>query len=223
VTKVAGLVLAGGQATRMGGGQKALIEMGGSSLLTRVLERLAPQVDLIAINANRELERYQAFGHPVLTDTLKDFPGPLAGVLAGMHWGQSQGCSHILSVASDTPFFPMDLAARMEATPATIRMAATLDPERGILRQPTFALWPVQLADDLENALKEGLRKIVLWANRHGVEEVVFEPDPIDPFFNLNTPGTDMWRHTGFERFWCGWLEKYRKDRPCHPIGDPFD
>jgi len=116
------------------------------------------------------------------------FPGPLAGVLTGMRWAAEQGCSHIVSVAGDTPFFPADMVARMQASGAVIAMAATRDDQRGVLRQPTFGLWPVDLADDLEAALNEGTRKIVAWANRHGVGEVVYEPDPFDPFFNVNTP-----------------------------------
>ncbi len=188
LTKIAGLVLAGGQATRMGGGQKALLELGGRTLLARVLERLAPQVDLIAITANRDLERYAPFDLSVLTDTIEGFPGPLAGVLSGMRWASEQGCSHIVSVAGDTPFFPLDLVERMAAEPSAIAMAATRDEERGVLRQPTFGLWPVDLADDLEASLMEGTRKIVAWANRHGVGEIVYDPEPFDPFFNVNTP-----------------------------------
>lgn len=188
MTKTAGLVLAGGQATRMGGGQKALMDMSGRTLLARVLDRLESQVDQIAINANRELERYEAFGHPIVTDTLKDFPGPLAGVLTGMRWAEDQGFSHIVSVAGDTPFFPNDLVARMEAASGVIAMAATRDPKRGVLRQPTFGHWPVALADDLEQALKDGMRKIVAWANPYSVAEVIYDPTPFDPFFNVNTP-----------------------------------
>lgn len=187
--RTAGLVLAGGQATRMGGGQKALLEISGKSLLARVLERLAPQLGDIAISANSEPELYAPFGLPVLPDTLEDFPGPLAGVLSGLRWAKGLGFSHIVSVAGDTPFFPDDLVSRLEASGGVIGMAATHDPDRGAMRQPTFGLWPVDLADDLESALKEGTRKIVVWANRHGVSEVVYPSQPFDPFFNVNTPG----------------------------------
>jgi len=188
LSKTAGLVLAGGLATRMGGGQKALLDLGTRPLLSFVLERLEPQVDVVALNANRDLDRYRAFGHPVLTDTMDDFPGPLAGVLTGMRWAEERGFTHIASVAGDTPFFPNDLVAGMEQADAAIILAATRDPERGVLRQPTFGLWPVNLADDLEAALIDGTRKIVAWANRHGVAEVIYEPEPFDPFFNVNTP-----------------------------------
>ena len=173
----------------MGGGQKALLEVSGVPLISRVLARLSPQVDRIAISANRDLARYEAFGHPVLKDTLSDFPGPLAGVLAGLIWGREEGFTHILSVAADTPFFPHTLRVDLEGARGTISMAATRDPERGAMRQPTFALWPVDLADDLEASLRAGTRKIVAWANPHGVEMVVYEPEPFDPFFNVNTPG----------------------------------
>lgn len=190
MTRYAGLVLAGGLATRMGGGQKTLLEIEGRSLMARILDRLSPQVDCCAINANDDLERYRSFGLPVLHDLVDGYSGPLAGIHAGMVWAAEQGATHVLSVAGDTPFFPSDIAARLAAAlePAQIAMAATQVPGRGLMRQPTFALWPVALADNLEAALRDGMRKVVLWAEPHGVVDVEFSVDPFDPFFNVNTP-----------------------------------
>ena len=117
--------------------------------------------------------------------------GPLAGVLAGMDWAAELGAQHVVSVAADTPFFPRDLVARLERglAAAPIALAASRDPERGVVRQPTFGLWPVSLRDDLRRALDSGVRKVVLWTDVHGTSEVLFEAsDGLDPFFNVNTP-----------------------------------
>ena len=190
--KVAGVILAGGLARRMGGGDKALSEVAGRPLLARVIERLAPQVEGAALNANGDPARFAAFSLPVVADESDDRPGPLAGVLAGMDWAAGTGASHVLTVAADTPFFPRDLGARLaaavgEATP--IALAATPDAERGRpARHPTFGLWPVALRGDLRAALADGVRKVVLWTDRHGAATVVFDAAPFDPFFNVNTP-----------------------------------
>lgn len=189
--RIAGLILAGGKSTRMGGGQKALLPLAGIALLDRVIARLAPQVDEIAINANRDLDRYRAAGLPLVSDTVPDFAGPLAGVLAGMRWAAPRGATHVASVAADTPFFPPDLVAQLGAglsPEARIAMAVTPDPARGQARHPTFALWPVDLADDLEASLLAGIRKIIAWSDRHGTARVTFPARPYDPFFNVNTP-----------------------------------
>ena len=191
MTRVVGVVLAGGLATRMGGGPKALLRVGGQTLMDHVIKRLQAQVPDIAINANADLERYEDFGFPILRDTIAGHLGPLAGVLAGLRWAQTKGATHVVSVAGDTPFFPDDLVVRLLAAidpDHPIALAATLDPERGALRQPTFGLWPVDLADDLEEALSDGLRKIVAWTDRHGTGIAEFSPEPFDPFFNVNTP-----------------------------------
>lgn len=190
MTQVAGLILSGGKSTRMGGGQKALLPLLGSSLISRGLARLSPQVDRIAVSTNAP-DAYRDLEAPLLTDPLPGHLGPLAGVLAGMLWGRSVGASHVASVAGDTPFFPQDLVDRLRdgISPSTpIAMAATPDPVRGANRQPTFALWPVDRAEALEVALKGGLRKIVLWADQIGCRSILFEATPYDPFFNVNTP-----------------------------------
>lgn len=185
----AGVILAGGLARRMGGGDKGLLKLGGESLLARVIARLEPQVAELALNANGDPTRFN-FGLPIVADSIAEFPGPLAGVLAGMDWAASRGYSHIVTAAADTPFFPCDLVPRLmlaaEAEP--IALAATPDPERGLARHPTFGLWPVDLRDDLRAALSDGVRKVVAWTDKHGTALAEFEAVPFDPFFNVNTP-----------------------------------
>ncbi len=191
--RIAGVILAGGQARRMGGGDKALLPLGGETLLDRVIARLAPQVEEIALNANGDPGRFARFGLPVVADTVEGFAGPLAGVLAGMRWAAPRGYSHVASAAGDTPFFPADLVARlraaMEESGQPIALAATNDPERGLSEHPTFGLWPVSLADNLEEALTVGhMRKVIVWTSRHGAARAVFDEAPRFPFFNVNTP-----------------------------------
>lgn len=189
---VLGVILAGGLARRMGGGDKGLLRVGGQTLLARVIERLEPQVAGLALNANGDPARFSAFGLPVLADGIAGYPGPLAGVLAGMDWAAGQGAAQIVTVAADTPFFPCDLVPRLqqaaEAQGQPIALAATPDADRGRLRHPTFGLWPVALREDLRTALGDGLRKVVLWTDAHGTATAEFPAAPFDPFFNVNTP-----------------------------------
>ena len=187
MTELPGVILAGGKATRMGGGDKGLLRLGGETLLARVIARLEPQCGALALNANGDPARFAGFGLPVLADPLPGHPGPLAGVLAGMDWAADLGAEAVVSVAADTPFFPEDLVARL-AAPGGLALAASADEGGRVWRHPTFGLWPVALRHDLRAALGEGLRKIVLWTDLHGAAEVVFPGDP-DPFFNINTPG----------------------------------
>jgi molybdenum cofactor guanylyltransferase len=184
-----GVILAGGQATRMGGGDKGLRMVAGQRLLDHVLERLAPQVAAMALNANGDPARFAEFGLPVLPDSLPDFPGPLAGVLAGMDWAAAQGAEAVVSVAADTPFFPRDLVARLQAAagPSGLALAATREGGKQ-WRHPTFGLWPVALRADLRAALEGGLRKVVIWTDKHGAGTAEFDILPFDPFFNINTP-----------------------------------
>ncbi|MDG1170225.1 MAG: molybdenum cofactor guanylyltransferase MobA [Sulfitobacter sp.] len=185
-----GVILAGGQATRMGGGDKGLLHLGGTPLLTRVIERLEPQVADMALNANGDPARFADFGLPVLPDSIDGFAGPLAGVLAGLDWAAAQGGETIVTAAADTPFFPCDLVPqlllRAEGMTHPLVLAATPDAKRGTARHPTFGLWPVALRDDLRAALAGGLRKVVLWTEKHGGREAVFPQE--QAFFNVNTP-----------------------------------
>ena len=188
--RLPGVILAGGRATRMGGGDKSLRQIAGRTILDRVIDRLGRQCAPLALNANGDPARFSPFGLPVLADSLSGHPGPLAGVLAGLDWAAEQGLGHIVTVAADTPFCPGDLVVRLLAAggESGFALAATPDETGRILRHPTFGLWPVALREDLRAALSGGLRKIVLWTDRHGAATAVFGTDPVDPFFNINTP-----------------------------------
>ena len=186
MTQPAGVILAGGLATRMGGGDKALLGLGGVTLLQRVVERLAPQVAGLALNANGDTARFDSYGLPVVSDSVEGFAGPLAGVLAGLDWAAEQGFDSIVTAAGDTPFFPRDLAERLmaqaEGMEHPLVLAATPDG-----RQPTFGLWPVALRNDLRAELEGGLRKVVLWTDKHHGRIAEFSGQGA-PFFNVNTP-----------------------------------
>ena len=188
-----GVILAGGLARRMGGGDKSLLSLGASSrVLDQVIARLGAQVDQMVLNANGDPERFDEFGLPVVADSLDGFLGPLAGVLAGLDYAAEHGFDHIVSVAADTPFFPTNLVSALETASkhmdVSIALAATKIEGGKTVRHPTFGLWPVALRDDLRSALQNGLRKVVLWTDQHGAETHVFESGDIDPFFNINTP-----------------------------------
>ena len=188
-----GVILAGGLARRMGGGDKSLLSLGASSrVLDQVIARLGAQVDQMVLNANGDPARFDEFGLPVVADSLDGFLGPLAGVLAGLDYAAEHGFDHIVSVAADTPFFPTNLVSALETASkhmdVSIALVATKIEGGKTVRHPTFGLWPVALRDDLRSALQDGLRKVVLWTDQHGAETHVFESGDIDPFFNINTP-----------------------------------
>jgi len=187
--RIPAVILAGGRATRMGGGDKGWRTIGGTRLIDHVIARLAPQVGAIALNANGDPDRFD-LGLPVLPDSIEGYAGPLAGVLAGMDWAASFGADAVVSVAADTPFFPADLVTRLQqaAGPSGLALAASPDETGKVWQHPTFGLWPVALRHDLRDALEGGLRKIVLWTDRHGAGQATFASEPFDPFFNVNTP-----------------------------------
>ncbi len=185
-----GLVLAGGQARRMGGGDKALLTIGGTTILQRVLDRLLPQCTKIVLNANGDPARFAMTGLPVVADSVPGFAGPLAGILAGLDWAAAHapGLAWIVSVPGDCPFVPRDLAARLHQarTQAGTPLACA---KSGDWRHPVVGLWPVSLRHDLRHALvHEDLRKIEVWTARHGVAVAEWPDSPVDPFFNINTP-----------------------------------
>ena len=185
-----GLVLAGGLARRMGGGDKARIRIGGKTILERVLARLAPQCGSMILNANGDPARFGDTGLPVVPDTVPGFAGPLAGILAGLDWAAANApqVTDVVSVPGDCPFLPPDLVPRLEQA----RKAADLPlacARSGDWRHPVIGLWPVGLRGDLRTALVEDdLRKIEAWTARHGVAIADWPAVPFDPFFNVNTP-----------------------------------
>ena len=192
MTGILGVILAGGRATRMDGGDKALLPLGGATLLDHVVTRLAPQCDRLVLNANGDPARFARFGLPVVADSAPDYPGPLAGVLAGLDRAAEEGAEMIVTVAADTPFFPPDLVTRLSeaarAANTPIALAASPGEDAAPRRHPIFALWPVTLREDLRTSLAGGQRKVVAWAERHGAATALFEAGAIDPFFNVNTP-----------------------------------
>ena len=193
---ILGLLLAGGQSRRMGGGDKARRLLGGRPLLQRVIDRMRPQVAALILNANGDPARFAGFGLPVVPDSIPDFAGPLAGILAGLDWAAAHRpeCPVIASVATDAPFLPENLVSNlhqgMAAEGAELACAASAGQPH-----PVIGLWPVRLRDDLRHALvEEGVRKVDVWTSRYRLATVSF-PElslgdglAIDPFFNANRP-----------------------------------
>ena len=193
---ILGLLLAGGQSRRMGGGDKALRPLGGRPLLQRVIDRMRPQVAALVLNANGDPRRFAGFGLPVVADSIADFAGPLAGILAGLDWAAAHrpNCPVVASVATDAPFLPEDLVSRllqgMDTAGAELACAAS-----GGQAHPVIGLWPVRLRDELRRAVvEEGVRKVDVWTARYRLATVPFADEVpglgpgIDPFFNANRP-----------------------------------
>ncbi len=192
VPPTVGLVLAGGLARRMGGGDKARIEIGGVSILDRVLATLSAQCVRLIINANGDPKRFADTNLTVVPDSVPDFAGPLAGILTGLDWlaKQNNGVEWMLSVPGDCPFLPDDLVERLHQARRKMGAGVPLACARsGEWRHPVVGLWPLALREDLRKALvEEDLRKIEVWTARHGVAIAEWPIEPIDPFFNVNTP-----------------------------------
>lgn len=185
-----GLVLAGGLARRMGGGDKARIRIGSKTILERVLECVKPQCSRVILNANGDLARFADTGLPVVADNVPDFAGPLAGILAGLDWAAAHapGIADVVSVPGDCPFLPDDLVARLSAARRASGQPLACA-RSGEWRHPVVGLWRVALRDDLRKALvEENLHKIETWTARHGVAIADWPDAPVDPFFNVNTP-----------------------------------
>ncbi len=187
---IAGVLLAGGQSRRMGGGDKALRLLGGETILARVIARLRPQVARLVLNANGDPARFAGFGLPVVADSVEGFAGPLAGILAGLDWAAANapGCELVLSAATDAPFLPADLAARLAAGMAVAGSDLACAASRG-QPHPVIGLWPVRLREELRHALvAEGVRKVDVWTARYRLATVDFPAGEVDPFFNANRP-----------------------------------
>jgi len=183
------VLLAGGLARRMGGGDKPMRSIAGRTILDRVIARLAPQCDGLILNANGDPARFAAFGMPVIADSVADFPGPLAGILAALDWTAANRpeAGWILSAAADSPFLPRDLVARLQqartAEGAELAVAAS-----GGQSHPVIGLWSVHLREQLRHALVvEDIRKIDRWTARYRLATVAWPTEPLDPFFNANT------------------------------------
>jgi molybdenum cofactor guanylyltransferase len=187
---IVGVILAGGRAARMGGGDKGLQEVGGSTILARVIERVQPQVDALVLNANGDPARFASYGLPVIPDTVPGFVGPLAGVLAGLAWAEANHpqARYVVTVPADGPFVPRDLVQRLAeklvAEDAELATAAS-----GVQTYPVVGLWPVRLRPALHDALtNEGVQKVDAWTKRYRRAIAAFPVEPVDPFFNANTP-----------------------------------
>ena len=187
--KTLGVLLAGGLARRMGGGDKPMRTISGRTILERVIERLAPQCDQLILNANGDPSRFTAFGLPVIADNIEGFAGPLAGVLAALDWSAANRpeTEWVLSAATDCPFLPRDLVERLHqariAEDAQIAVAAS-----GGHVHHVVALWNVSLRDELRHALvAEDIRKVGYWMARYKLATVMWPDKPLDPFFNANT------------------------------------
>jgi molybdenum cofactor guanylyltransferase len=189
-TPTLGLILAGGLARRMGGGDKPRTSIGGVTILSRVLERMKPQCVRLILNANGDPGRFADTGLPVIADDVPDFAGPLAGILAGLDWAAANvpDVAYVASVPGDCPFLPRDLVARLhQARSASGKPLVCA--RSGEWRHPVVGVWPVALRADLRYALtKQDLRKIEIWTARHGVALADWPAEPVDPFFNVNTP-----------------------------------
>lgn len=185
--KTLGVILAGGLARRMGGGDKALRTVGGQTVLARLVERMAPQVSGLVLNANGDPARFAAYGLPMVPDSLPGHPGPLAGVLAGLDWAlaRAPGVPWIVTVPGDAPFLPVDLVARLHAGRGGAVFACAASGGR---THPVAALWPVAVRDELEAAITSGQRKIDAFTRAERTAVVEWPLDGVDPFFNVNTP-----------------------------------
>ncbi len=184
-----GVLLAGGLARRMGGGDTPMRQIAGRSILDRVITRLAPQCEELILNANGDPARFASFGLPVIADTVKDYPGPLAGILAALDWAaiNRPGVEFILSAAADCPFLPRDLVVRLHRARAEQNAQLAVAASGG-QSHPVIGLWSVALREDLRHALTvEDMRKIDRWTARYRLATVTWPVEPLDPFFNANT------------------------------------
>lgn len=185
-----GLLLAGGQSRRMGGGDKCLAEIGGKTLLRRIADTAARQVGPLVLNTNSDPDLFREYGLPIAPDVIDGFAGPLAGVLTGLEWAAANApqCDWVASFACDAPFAPNDLVARLMA--AVMRDGADMAcASSGGRDHPVFALWPVSLAAELRAAVvEEGIRKVDVWTARYKLTRADFDSSAADPFFNINRP-----------------------------------
>lgn len=189
-SRVVGVVLAGGLARRMGGGDKPMTALAGKPILEYILGRVRPQVDALALNANGDPGRFAYYDMDVIADTMDGNPGPLAGVLSGLEWARRvhPDAEWLATFPGDAPFLPKNLVSRLSQAVerAGADMACAASDGRA---HPVVGLWPVRLADDLRRAMVEDeIRKVDRWTGRHKLIQVEFAAEPVDPFFNANSP-----------------------------------
>jgi molybdenum cofactor guanylyltransferase len=187
--KIPGVLLAGGLARRMGGGDKPMRKIAGRTILDRVITRLAPQCDGLILNANGDPARFAAFGLPVIADSVADFPGPLAGILAALDWfaANRPDAQFIFSAAADCPFLPRDLVSRLNGALVAENAELAVASSDG-QSHPVIGLWSVALREQLRHALVvEDVRRIDRWTARYRLATVTWPTRPLDPFFNANT------------------------------------
>ncbi len=187
---VCGVLLAGGQSRRMGGGDKCLQRLSGQTLLARIIQIAQPQVATLVLNANGAADRFSEYDLPVVPDVTEGFAGPLAGVLSGLEWAQRNAteCRWVASFSCDAPFAPPDLVRRCLSA-VNLEQADLACATSGGRDQPVFGLWPVALSSDLRAAvIDENLRKVDIWTARYKLARVDWPTEPVDPFFNVNHP-----------------------------------
>lgn len=185
-----GVILAGGLARRMGGGDKPLLKLGERTILACVEQRLAPQCESVILNANGDPARFSGIGLPVVPDSIPGHPGPLAGILAALEWAalHRPSVEWVISVPGDTPSIPADLVSRLHAEREAARRPLACAASGG-REHYTICVWPVALRLDLRRALTaEGVRRVKDWARKCGLATVSWPAEPFDPFFNINTP-----------------------------------
>lgn len=178
----AGVIIAGGRSSRMGGVEKVFIEIGGKTILDRLIERIGPQVDRLAINANGDATRFQATGLAVIPDLSVGVQTPLAGFHAALHWANAAGFDRLITIPSDAPFLPRDLVGRLASKQKTA-IAASNEQDHYLT-----GLWPVALSGALDEAIKAGMLRVRDWASHVDAATVEWSVHPFDPFFNVNTP-----------------------------------
>lgn len=193
-SEVTGVVLAGGRSSRMGGQEKAVLDLAGRPMIQHVLVRLRPQVGRIVVNANGDPARFSGYCLPVVADSIEGYAGPLAGLHAGMAWAvaETPEAKFVASVAVDSPFIPTDLIARLKAALLAADAPCAIASSGGE-RHPVAGLWRVELLGALTASLEQDMRALHRFADAQGCAIAAFEPvdiggTPVDPFLNVNAP-----------------------------------
>ncbi|HUR42501.1 MAG TPA: molybdenum cofactor guanylyltransferase MobA [Aestuariivirga sp.] len=182
--KIAGIIIAGGRSTRMGGVEKVLLEVGGKRILDRLIGRMAPQVHQLAINANGDGARFKSTGLTVISDLPGGAATPLAGLHAGLHWANLNGYEALVALPSDAPFLPYDLVTKLVSVKQKAAIAASGGQDHYLT-----GLWSLSLLRSLDDAIKSnGMLRVKDWAGHVGAVAIEWPVHPFDPFFNINTP-----------------------------------